>query len=170
MFTVGELVVYGGEGVCRIENIGPSTIPGADKDRLYYYLTPMGRSGQALTPVDTKVLMRPVMAKDEALALIAQLQTMEPEKAPQPGMRAAKEFYHSVVTSYDCLRMARMIKAICHKRAWALEHGKKVSQMDERYLKRAEEQLYSELAVAIGEKKENMADYIRQVYPDWLNE
>ena len=38
-----------------------------------------------------------------------------------------------------------MIHGICRKRAWALRHGKKVSQMDERYLKRAEDQLYGEL-------------------------
>lgn len=27
MFAAGDLVVYGGEGVCRVESIGPSVWP-----------------------------------------------------------------------------------------------------------------------------------------------
>ena len=64
-------------------------------------------------------------------------------------MRFAKDFYHQLVLRCDCGELAAMIHGICHKRAWAVRHGKKVSQMDERYLKRAEEQLYGELAAAL---------------------
>jgi len=73
MFTAGELVVYGGEGVCRVEKIGPSAIPGADKTKLYYTLLPLYRTGQVLTPVDTRVLMRPVLSREEAQLLVEQL-------------------------------------------------------------------------------------------------
>ena len=58
MFAAGDLVVYGGEGVCRVERIGPSGMSYDDGDRLYYHLTPLYRSGTVLTPVDTGVLRR----------------------------------------------------------------------------------------------------------------
>lgn len=61
MFTEGQLVIYGGEGVCRIAAVGPSSLSGTDKTKLYYTLTPLTRSGTVLTPVDTKVLMRPIL-------------------------------------------------------------------------------------------------------------
>ena len=50
MFAAGDLVVYGGEGVCRVEGIGPSGMSYDDGDRLYYHLTPLYRSGMVLTP------------------------------------------------------------------------------------------------------------------------
>ena len=73
MFAVGDLVVYGGEGVCRVEKIGPSDLRGADKAKLYYTLLPLYRTGQVLTPVDTRVLMRPILTEEEALALVDRL-------------------------------------------------------------------------------------------------
>lgn len=170
MFAAGDLVVYGGEGVCRVQGIGAPTISGADKAKLYYTLAPMGRTGQVLTPVDTKVLMRPVISRQEADALIEDLQELEIEKPGNTSMRGMKEYYRTVVMSYDCRHMASLIKGICRKRKWALAHGKKVSQMDERYLKRAEDQFYGELGIALGLAKEDVPDYIRQICPGWPEE
>ena len=56
MFSPGELVVYGGEGVCRVENIGPAEIAGADKRKLYYTLRPLYRTGRVITPVEVTTL------------------------------------------------------------------------------------------------------------------
>lgn len=167
MFTTGELVVYGGEGVCRIDHIGPADLPGADKEKLYYRLAPLARNGQVLTPVDTKVLLRPVMREEEARALLARLQELEPEEPAANNMRAIKEHYHEVVMSYDCERMARLIKAIYRKRRWAIEHGKKVSQLDERYLKRAEDQFYGELGAVLHRERKELETYIAGIYPNW---
>ena len=97
MFAAGDLVVYGGEGVCRVESIGPSGMSYDSGDRMYYHLTPLYRSGTVLTPVDTAVL----------------------------------------------------------------------SQMDERYLKRAEEQLYGEMAAALDMAREEIVPFIRQTWPQW---
>lgn len=167
MFSIGDLVVYGGEGVCRVDSIGPAEIPGADKAKLYYRLSPMGRTGQVITPVDTRVLIRGVMNEADARTLVSHLADLEPEEPPMPGMRAAKEHYHAVVMSYNCERMARLIKAVCRKRHWAISHGKKVSQLDERYLKRAEDQFYGELSAALMMDRKELEAYIINIYPDW---
>ena len=71
------------------------------------------------------------------------------------------------MTSYDCGRMAAMIKHVCHRRHWALQHGRKVSQLDERYLRRAEDQLYGELAAALGIDRQEVCAYIRRDSPAW---
>ena len=81
MFTEGQLVIYGGEGVCRIAAVGPSSLSGTDKTKLYYTLTPLTRSGTVLTPVDTKVLMRPILSRQEAEDFIAQLESCQREAA-----------------------------------------------------------------------------------------
>ena len=137
MFTEGQLVIYGGEGVCRIAAVGPSSLSGTDKTKLYYTLTPLTRSGTVLTPVDTKVLMRPILSRQEAEDFIAQLPQLPPEEPESRSMRLLKEFYQQIVTSYDCRRMAGLIRSAVRRRKHALRTGRKVSQMDERYLRRA---------------------------------
>ena len=39
--------------------------------------------------------------------------------------------------------------------------------MDERYLKRAEEQLYGEMAAALDMAREEIVPFIRQTWPQW---
>ena len=134
---------------------------------MYYHLTPLYRSGTVLTPVDTAVLMRPVMTRDAALALIQSLPSLPLCKPETPGLRAAKDHYHHLVQRCECSEMAALIHTICRRRAWAVRHGKKVSQMDERYLKRAEEQLYGEMAAALDMAREEIVPFIRQTWPQW---
>ena len=167
MFAVDELVVYGGEGVCRVAQIGPSTVPGADKTKRYYTLLPLYRTGQVLTPVDTRVLMRPVLTQKEAQALIAALPELEPEGGPAGNPRLLKDHYQKVVSSYDCAAMIRLIRALALRRRHALDHGKKPSQMDERYLKQAEDRLYGELAAALMTGRDEVAGHIRLQHPQW---
>ena len=167
MFAAGDLVVYGGEGVCRVERVGPSGMTYDDGSRLYYHLTSLYRSGTVLTPVDTGILMRPVITREAALALIASIPALPPCKPEQAGVRAARDFYHQVVMRCECGELAAMIHNVCRKRAWAVRHGKKVSQMDERYLKRDEDQLYGELAAVLGTERGEVADFIRQSWPGW---
>ena len=106
MFAAGEMVVYGGEGVCRVEGVGTPSLPGMDKTRLYYTLAPLYRSGQVMTPVDTRVLMRPLLTGQEVQELIAQLDQLPEEQAESHNTRAIKDLYHQVVASYDCKRLA----------------------------------------------------------------
>ena len=149
MFTEGQLVIYGGEGVCRIAAVGPSSLSGTDKTKLYYTLTPLTRSGTVLTPVDTKVLMRPILSRQEAEDFIAQLPQLPPEEPESRSMRLLKEFYQQI------------------RRKHALRTGRKVSQMDERYLRRAESALYGELAAALDLPEEEVLPYIRRTCPQW---
>lgn len=82
-------------------------------------------------------------------------------------MRAIKDLYHQVLTSYDCRRLAGLIKSVCRRRSWAVHHGRKISQMDERYLKRAEDALYGELGAVLGLPREEVPAYIRKTWPKW---
>ena len=125
------------------------------------------RSGTVLTPVDTKVLMRPILSRQEAEDFIAQLPQLPPEEPESRSMRLLKEFYQQIVTSYDCRRMAGLIRSAVRRRKHALRTGRKVSQMDERYLRRAENALYGELAAALDLPEEEVLPYIRRTCPQW---
>ena len=63
MYERGVLIMYGNSGVCRVEDVAPMKgSRGAEKNRLYYKLSPVYGSGTIYVPVDTKIFMRPVLA------------------------------------------------------------------------------------------------------------
>ena len=95
MFAVGDLVVYGGEGVCRVESIGPSGLRYDGGDKTYYHLAPLYRSGTVMTPVDTAVMMRPIISRDRAMELIAAF-----EKSPR-GIYGGAAGYFSYTGDMD---------------------------------------------------------------------
>ena len=156
-----------GGGVRAVNNrIGLTAAFGLDQVGVHA-LAPLTRSGTVLTPVDTKVLMRPILSRQEAEDFIAQLPQLPPEEPESRSMRLLKEFYQQIVTSYDCRRMAGLIRSAVRRRKHALRTGRKVSQMDERYLRRAEDALYGELAAALDLPEEEVLPYIRRTCPQW---
>ena len=62
----------------------------------------------------------------------------------------------------DCRVWISMIKALYLRRKDRLEQGKKMTDLDERYFKTAEDNLYSELALSLGMKKDEMVSYITE--------
>ena len=167
MFEVGQLVIYGSEGVCRVEAIGEPGIYQAERGKLYYTLRPMNRTGQVMTPVDTAVLMRPVMEPQQAEELIAALPAVEPVQIPPGGPRVAREYYRTLLAGCDCRCMAGLIKTLRAKRTAALRRGKQLNQMEENFLRRAEDGLYGELSAALGLERDELARRMRRADPDW---
>ena len=43
MFEPGNLIIYSGEGVCRVERVGPLEMSGSNPSKLYYTLQPVYR-------------------------------------------------------------------------------------------------------------------------------
>ena len=56
MFEKGDYVIYGNNGICRVQDITTLSISGIDKNRKYYLLKPVYASGSTVyTPVETAV-------------------------------------------------------------------------------------------------------------------
>ena len=55
MYSVGELIVYGGTGVCEVEAVETKSIDGEEKQ--YYRLRPLYQSGTISAPVNGKVCL-----------------------------------------------------------------------------------------------------------------
>lgn len=162
MFQVGDLIIYSGEGVCRVESIGTPTMSGVNKDRLYYTLSPMYREGKIFIPVDTKVFMRHILTKEAALELIRHIPQIQAGVCQERSLRALNEHYQSLLQSHQCEDLVQIIKAAYERQQETRARGKKPGQVDERYMKRAEDMLHGELAIALGIPKEEVSAYIRK--------
>lgn len=160
MFETGDYVVYGHNGICQVIGVTTMDMPGISKDRLYYILRPEGqKEGKIFTPVDSeKMVLRKVMQKEEAEALIAEMPTIETLEVTDEKRR--EEQYKECIKSCECRELIRIIKTIYLRKQERLSQGKKVTAVDERYLKMAEDNLYSELSMLLGVPKNKMVDYI----------
>lgn len=163
MFNIGDLIIYSGEGVCRVEEIGNPVIGGKVAERLYYTLAPMYRTGRVLAPVEGKVFMRPVITREEAMSLIEAIPDTAAEVCEERNLRCLTEHYQTQIQMYDPVQLVRVIKSVRMKRELALSRGKKLGQIDERFMHRAEEMLYGELAVALEIRKSDVVGFIESV-------
>ena len=123
MYEIGQLIVYGNEGVCRVEEIGTPKISGVDKHREYYTLAPIYREGKVFTPVDSKVFMRPVITREEALALIDRIPQMTAQVYENSNLRFLNEHYQQCIQDYTCADLLQLIKDV-HARRCGLAGGR----------------------------------------------
>lgn len=160
MFKVGEYVVYGMNGVCRVEDVSPMSLSGVDSDRLYYTLLPLYTKGSRVyTPVDNKkVVMRRVITKAEVGALIdGWKETVFIEAENDKNREAA---YKEALRSCDCKEWIRIIHTATRRKQERLAQGKKMSACDERYLKLAQDSLFGEFAVSLEIEKSEVESYL----------
>ncbi|MGN0166038.1 MAG: CarD family transcriptional regulator [Lachnospiraceae bacterium] len=162
MFEVGDYVVYGNNGVCVVDEITHMEMKGVDNDKLYYRLKPVDNRGSKIfTPVDnTKVIIRKMLTKTEAEALIDSVPSMEPVWVPNDKQR--EEIYKDVVRSCNPAEWFRIILTIYKRKQERIAQGRKTTSMDERYFKQVESCLYGELALALDCKREEIMEIIRK--------
>ncbi|MCI8929998.1 MAG: CarD family transcriptional regulator [Lachnospiraceae bacterium] len=160
MFEKGDFIVYGNTGVCEVKDITTLDMKGAPKNRLYYILSPSHRKeSKIFTPVEgNKTVMRAVLTKEEADVLIENIPVIEELWVGNDKLREEK--YKETMRSCDCRDWIKIIKTLYMRKKERIAQGKKTTAMDEKYLRMAEENLYSELSFALGIPKEQMEGYI----------
>jgi len=163
MFQVGELILYGNTGVCRVEAIGkPGAASYADKNKDYYSLAPVFGEGMIYVPVDTTVYMRSILSKEQALELIHCIPNIQAEPFITRDQRALGEHYRHFLETHRCEDLIHLIKNIYMKGQNLAQQGKKVGSTDQQYLRRAIDLLHGELAVALGISMDDVEEFIRK--------
>ncbi len=163
MYEVGSKIVYGSEGVCTIEKIDNLNIKGISKDKMYYYLSPVYSGGTIYAPVDTPVKMRQVISKSKAIEFIKLIPEIPAQEINTTNTRELTEHYQSIIKTGECYDLVRVIKAIFNRRLQAMEKGKKLGSVEEKYFNKAKDMLYGELAVSLDKEKSQVEDYITQM-------
>lgn len=162
MFEAGEFVIYGTAGVCKVEEVTTMSMGGGDTKRLFYVLNPSSqKGGKIFTPVDsTKTLMRPIMNREQATQLINHITSIDELWIPNEKQREG--LYKECMNSCDCREWIKIIKTLYLRKAERSAQGKKITSTDEKYLRMAEDCLYSELEIPLGIPKNKMEAFIRE--------
>ena len=161
MYSVGEKIVYGGTGVCVIEQIMSQKLSGMDQPRMYYVLRPLYQSGTIQTPVDNnKIPIRPVMTRTEAEELVDGIPDITATICYEKNLSALRNHYQQQLNTFNCRDLIRMTKSIYAKKKDAESRQKKIGMTDEKFLRRAEDLLFGELAVALDISRDAVREYI----------
>ena len=156
MFSVGDKIIYGENGVCTVESIGPLTMAGAPKEKLYYYLSPLIGSGTYFAPVDSGAYMRPVMSRAEAEALIDAMPGIQPAICTDNRFNHVDAFYKELFKQHSCEALVSIVKGLKSR----MSDRKTKSSRAEATMKRAKDILHGELSVALEIDVKDVEDYI----------
>ncbi len=162
MFNKGEYIVYGTTGVCRVRDITAMSTDGSGKEKLYYVLEPVGVSGsRIMTPVEgNKSILRPILSRDEAYRLIDGIQDVDQLWITDDKQRESK--YKEALKTCDCREWIGIIKTLHFRKKDRLARGKRLTEVDERYLKKAKENLYRELSIPLEIPAEEVETFIAE--------
>jgi CarD family transcriptional regulator len=162
VFKKGDCVICGGKGVCVIEDITTLNMSGVDKEREYFILKPRYVSASTVyIPVDTaEESLRCILTREKAEELIhgipqIPLIVIKDEKT-------LEQEYRVCMKTNQCEEWVRIIKTIFMRKQKRIEAGRKVTALDAKYIKLAEDNLYGELAAALDMSKDSVEAYISE--------
>ena len=160
MYAVGEYVVYGIHGVCRVLEIQKQRVNG--KEIEYLVLSPAEQSvDRYFVPMHNPTVMgklRPILSKKQLQQLLTSEQIREDAWIPDENLR--KQAYRELITSGDRLALIRMVGALLRHRKTQQETGRKFHQADENFLRDAQKLVSGEFALVLGIAPEQVGEYI----------
>ncbi|MBC8630866.1 CarD family transcriptional regulator [[Eubacterium] tenue] len=169
MYKIGEYIIYGNDGVCKVEDVGVLNISGINKKRIYYTLKPLYENGKIFTPIDTSVFMRSLINYEEVQQLIESIPYIKDKKCNEKNSRLLQIYYKNLLQTHECSDLLTLIAGIYEKKDKAMKNGKKLGQIDNRFMKVAEGLINDEFSVVLGIPREEVADYIKEKIQEYEN-
>ncbi len=166
MYKIGDYVVYGSKGICVINDITTVDMNEVDNKKLYYILTPVNsNNGRLFVPVEgEKTRIRNLMTREEAKNLIDNLPEIREINITNDKFLEAK--YREMIKEGLPYRYIEIIKTIYMRKQRRTVQGKKLTEVDGRYFKKAEELLFSELSFVLSIPVDNVEKHITECLED----
>ncbi len=166
MYEIGDYVIKANNGVCRIDDILHPDLPNADKNKLYYLLVPVeNKNARLYVPTDmAESTLRKALNEAQAWEIIHKIPEVEAAWISNDKLR--EQTYKDAIRSCSPTALISIIKNLYIRKKQRSAQGKKSTATDERYFKLAEDNLYAELAFALGKRKNEM----RQLIADTVQE
>lgn len=158
MFRINDYLVYGSNGVCKVENIEKMSLRNQELE--YYILSPVYNNKMTIKiPVNnTNLSIRELMSKSEVMNLIeyiAKNETVEIE-----DFRKKNQEYKAMIRNGNAEEIIRVINSIKLEEDEKASLGKKINKTEEDILLIARKQLYQEMAIVLGINVDEVEDYI----------
>ncbi len=160
MFQQGEYVVSASKGVCLVEGTTVLDMPGADKNRSYYILKPThAASSTVYVPLDlADSSLRAILNKEQADALLASVAEILPIEVENDKL--LEQSYKNHLRTNDCADLLRIMKTIEVRKKKRLDEGRKMTALDMKYMRLAQDNLLGELSICLALPREKISEQI----------
>ncbi len=161
MFRIGDLVMYGIHGVCKITDEETRVV---DRKQVpYFVLTPQDQSGtKFLVPMHNEAALkklRPVLDKPGWEALLSSAQVRENAWISDENRR--KQHYRELMSEGDRVALLQMVRTLHKHKEEQLALGRKLHQCDDNFLKDAQRLIESECSLSLGLEMAQVSSFIR---------
>ena len=164
MYSIGEKIVYGAQGVMEIVDIIDQTI--GDITRKYYVLREYSSPSLSLTyvPVDNEALvsqLQPLLTREEIVEVVRASKNSEPIEWIEEN-RARSEMYKRILASADRTKLLSMIKLVYETGLRREAEGKKNYIADENIMKKAQKTINAEFSLVLGIPENEVEEFIKK--------
>ena len=161
MYQVGDQVVYGVHGVCRILDVEIKSI---DRQKVpYFVLEPMDQPGARFYIPTQKpaalAKLSHLLTREELDALLAE--AFRENNAWIEDENKRKLYYRELIGSGDRKALVAMVHALHQHKQQQLLNGKKFHLCDENFLRDAEKLLISEISMVLDVEPDQAKQYVR---------
>jgi len=163
-FEIGQNVIYGTNGLCRVEDVREMSFITGEAKKSYYILEPIRTKASTIfVPMDNEKLVsriRTVMTKAEIDELL--LGMSDKELGWESDRRARADIFHDIITKGVTENLLLLIRCIYIKKKELLSLNKSLSMTDSKSLEFAEKMVEEEFSYALDIKPAEVGDYIRK--------
>ena len=163
MYQVGDAVLYGNNGICRIREITRMESCGTVDD--FYVLKPV--SSEATTvfvPLTSDVLlsrMHPLLSPEQMRELLGGIDDSAPIWVENENQR--KILFREIMNSGDRLAIFRVYLTLRHLREEREKKGKHLRVSDERAYRETERIFFDELLLVLGWSREECSEFLEKL-------
>ena len=161
MFEIGQWVMYGIHGVCRIAGTEKQLVN--RKRSEFLVLEPLSKAeSKFYLPLGNPTALaklKPVLSEEELRALLSSPEVREDNWIDEESRR--KMYYKELITRGDRKEILQTIYALYRYKAAQMEAGKKFHICDDNFLRDAEKLMSSEIALVLEMTMEQARDYLR---------
>ena len=161
-FKKDDCVVYKSAGVCRVLSVEPQSMDG-ENEILYYKLKPLSDANSTYyIPVSAGTeKLRPLLTKEEVLALIDDMPKSEDEiEVWSDNRRERREMYSQILKGDDQKALVQLISALYFRKQSSEASGKRFSSMDESAMKNAENLMLQEFGTVLDMSPDEVRKFI----------
>ena len=162
MFWVGQQVIYGTHGVCRITAMEVKSV-GKEK-KTYYVLEPVNQPGTVFyVPSCNQAAVakiRTILTRDEFEKMLKSEKVREDTWIDDENLR--RQRYRELIVQNDRAELISMVSALYRHKKKQQESGRKFHVSDENFLRDATKMLTEEFSLVLGIPRSEVEAYMKK--------
>ncbi|MBE6664400.1 MAG: hypothetical protein E7602_07910 [Ruminococcaceae bacterium] len=161
MLNIGDLIVYGSEGVCLVADLQRLSFSGIDEEKEYYILVPQAHASSKLyLPKENDILM----ARVKKLLTYAEIKELINSSGEDiqwiEDSKARNKYYKELIATYDRVNIFGVAKQLYLLKNGKLSHNVNFTSWMDDLLKKTSQILYSEFSYVVDMTPEELLPFI----------